>query len=202
MEKKSEQKIVEYFKRGIEKGFSKEHIKKVLLEKGYNEIDIDIIAATIEEKKKREEKTTFQEPIVHRHTVQKEEHAETKAEEQKAASHIIWVVLGIIVIVAIGLFVAMRSTAPDTEKTVAAAEQLKEDLLTLEQQSTAVDAIQQELAQELEHIATVNATIEEKQEMVALELQRLNELNVKVKQERDQMKKIFLDLLALIERQK
>lgn len=173
-----DEKIMHYLRRGLEKGFSVEHIKAILVKKGYDPAKVNFSAHVL---------TT---------TIRGEELAEKKKEMLNVWVPILFV-LSIVVIAGL-VFVIIKNPQPSAIDQAAIKEEFDVRIKEIDALGSKIDKKQDTIDTQLDEIAALNATIEEKQELIDKQIEELKKLNIVIKDERTKVRNLLMDLLNSI----
>ncbi|MBR9676888.1 hypothetical protein GOV04_02010 [Candidatus Woesearchaeota archaeon] len=182
-----DQKLVQYFKTGIERGFDEEYIKSTLLKKGYNALRVKMAleVATRGKSSKSEEEVRSLDSFYKPTTPKK-----------SRVDWLKWSLITILTIAVIVLLVFDASIGPVREKK--ADENLQTQLTDLTTLSGQIDERQKVLDAQLDLIKSLNTSVEEKEVRVKQLIDNIDSLNNDIKEERGKIKKILFQLLEQI----
>ena len=168
-------KIMHYFKKGVERGFNRDYIKKVLLKKGYNGAEVSLAYSILRE----------------------EEAKETKPELKKSVTIPLLIGVFVIVVFAVLLTVFYYEQVRGGIGAMS-QEEVEERVSAIEDLSSELDEKQLNLDEKIKEIERLDATVEEKEKLIQEQIKKIKELNEEMKKEREEVKELLMDVLNII----
>ena len=165
-------KLHDYIKRGMARGFSSANIKETLIKHGHKASDIEFAIAQISGKKI--------------------DRGEKKKEPNKKLIALSLIVILISVFVGYNMAMQQREKLQIDEESVQDyIDQIGDLTLNIEEKEGSIEA-------QLRELKTLNATVEEKEKVVEAQIVEIEKLFNEIKQEREEIKSLLLELVDSI----
>jgi hypothetical protein len=190
-----EDRLVEFFKKGMDRGFHTDYLRRALIRKGHSELNVNLAA----------HKAQIQHTRTSPHGKPRKAPKLREPMNFDMRNFVIGVMIAAIVFLIVLNFFAYSSTSEPEIKIVEKTEcpsidglETKEKIDQITILSDSITKAQTQIDKQMATIDNLNTTVEDKEQLIDQQLKELKSINEKIKQERKWVKELLMELVNYI----